>query len=59
MQVLLLIVLSTGACSTVFGQESTSVFNFLNLPVSSHSTALGGRNISLIEDDISLISQNP
>jgi hypothetical protein len=59
MQVLLLIVLSTGACSTVFGQESTSVFNFLNLPVSSHSTALGGRNISLVEDDISLISQNP
>lgn len=41
------------------GQESTSVFNFLNLPVSAHSTALGGKNISLIEDDISLINQNP
>ena len=40
-------------------QESTSVFNFLNLPVSSHSTALGGKNISLVEDDISLIGQNP
>ena len=41
------------------GQESGSVFNFLNLPVSSHSTALGGKNISLIEDDISLAMQNP
>lgn len=40
-------------------QESGTVFNFLNLPVSSHSTALGGKNISLIEDDISLALQNP
>ena len=40
-------------------QESGSVFNFLSLPVSSHSTALGGRNISLVEDDISLAIQNP
>ena len=35
------------------------MFNFLNLPVSSHSTALGGKNISLVEDDISLALQNP
>lgn len=40
-------------------QESGTVFNFLNLPVSAHSTALGGKNISLIEDDISLAMQNP
>lgn len=41
------------------GQESTSVFNFLSLPTSAHSMALGGRNISTIEDDASLIFQNP
>ncbi len=46
-------------CSMVMAQEGGSVFNFLNLPVSSHSTMLGGRNISLIEDDISLGMQNP
>ena len=46
-------------CSMVSAQESSSVFNFLNLPVSSHSTALGGKNISLVEDDISLALQNP
>ena len=40
-------------------QESNSVFNFLEMPVSAHSTALGGRNISLIEDDASLVFSNP
>lgn len=45
--------------SIVSAQESSSVFNFLNLPVSSHSTTLGGKNISLVEDDISLALQNP
>ena len=48
-------------CSSLIclAQEAGSVFNFLNLPVSSHSTALGGKNISLIEDDVSLAMQNP
>ncbi len=40
-------------------QESSSVFNFLSLPQSAHATALGGKNISLIEDDASLTFQNP
>ena len=40
-------------------QESNSVFNFLTMPVSSHATALGGKHISLIEDDASLIFGNP
>lgn len=52
---LLLFIVSLGA----FGQESTSVFNFLSLSSSSHANALGGRNISLIEDDASLTLQNP
>ena len=42
-----------------YAQESNSVFNFLEMPVSAHSTALGGRNISLIEDDASLVFSNP
>lgn len=40
-------------------QESASVFNFLQLPMSAHSSALGGKNISLIDDDASLIFDNP
>lgn len=40
-------------------QGSSSVFDFLNLPTSSHAMAMGGKNLSLIEDDASLIFQNP
>lgn len=40
-------------------QESSSVFNFLRLPSSAHATALGGTNVSLIDDDASLIFNNP
>lgn len=45
--------------SAAAAQESNSVFNFLEMPVSAHATALGGRNISLIEDDASLVFGNP
>ena len=54
-----LIALFCAANLSLKAQESTSVFNFLNLPTSSHATALGGKNISLIEDDISLAFHNP
>lgn len=40
-------------------QESQTGYNFLRLPVSAHAAALGGENISLIEDDEALIFQNP
>lgn len=39
--------------------ESTSVFNFLSLPTSAHGMALGGRNISMPDDDASLLFHNP
>jgi len=40
-------------------QESQTAYNFLRLPVSAHVAALGGENISLIEDDATLIFHNP
>ena len=40
-------------------QESQTAYNFLRLPVSAHAAALGGDNISLIEDDASLMFHNP
>ena len=40
-------------------QESQTIYNFLRLPVSSHAAALGGDNISLIEDDAALTIHNP
>jgi long-subunit fatty acid transport protein len=40
-------------------QESQTVYNFLRLPVSAHVAALGGDNITVIEDDASLLFHNP
>ncbi len=40
-------------------QESQTAYNFLRLPSSAHAAALGGENISLVEDDPSLVFSNP
>lgn len=40
-------------------QESSSVFNFLKIPVAAHTAALGGENVSLAIDDPTLIFGNP
>ena len=47
------------ASLTVWGQESSSVFNFLKITPSAHVAALGGENVSLTMDDASLIFGNP
>ena len=52
---LLLMLLST----PIRAQESQTAYNFLRLPVSAHAAALGGENISIIEDDPSLMFSNP
>ena len=40
-------------------QGSQTAYHFLRLPVSAHVAALGGDNISIIEDDATLIFHNP
>ena len=40
-------------------QESQTVYNFLRLPMSAHAAALGGDNITLIEDDAAMMFHNP
>ena len=42
-----------------YAQESQTAYNFLRLPVSAHVAALGGDNISIVEDDATLIFHNP
>jgi hypothetical protein len=44
---------------TSIAQESQTEYNFLRLPVSAHAAALGGDNISMVEDDASLMFNNP
>ena len=40
-------------------QDSRTEYSFLRLPVSAHAAALGGDNVSIIEDDEALIFSNP
>ncbi|MBR2244606.1 MAG: type IX secretion system protein PorQ [Prevotella sp.] len=40
-------------------QESQEVFTFLRLPVSAHVAALGGDNVTIDDDDPTLIFHNP
>jgi len=55
------LILFTFHCSllTAASQESTTSYNFLRLPVSAHVAAVGGDNITLTDDDASLIFHNP
>ena len=49
-----------GLFSTIFqAQDSQTEYNFLRLPISAHAAALGGDNITIIEDDPSLMFSNP
>ena len=43
----------------VAAQESQEVFSFLRLPVSAHVAALGGDNITIDDDDPTVIFHNP
>ncbi len=47
------------ATTHVAAQDSDNVFNFLRLPASAHVSALGGDNISLTDNDASLVFHNP
>ena len=56
---ILAVVLMIAASMRLQAQESNSVFSFLNLPTSAHVVGLGGRNISVADDDISMGFHNP
>ena len=38
---------------------TTTAYNFLSVPASSHVYGLGGHNLTIIDDDINLVEQNP
>lgn len=47
------------ACKTVAQNGGDKSYTFLELPVSAHVAALGGENISIIEDDVNVALHNP
>lgn len=55
----LFIIILTVIAATTKAQDNRTGYNFLRLPVSAHAAALGGDNISIIEDDESMIFNNP
>lgn len=55
----IIVILTLIACQHIVAHESRSAYNFLRLPVSAHAAALGGDNITIIDDDQMLIFSNP
>lgn len=51
--------LAWSATAGAMAQESQTVYNFLRLPMSAHAAALGGDNITIIDDDATLVFANP
>ena len=47
------------AAGGVRAQESASVYHFLQFPQAAHTTALGGVNISAVDDDAAAALNNP
>ncbi len=45
--------------SVLRAEEGNTAYEFLNIPTSSHVWALGGTNIAIISDDVSLADANP
>lgn len=58
-RILILFIAVLSAAVLKAQNDSQTAYNFLKLPVSAHGTALGGYNISVIEDDPSLAFANP
>ncbi len=53
------VLVSAGSILSAAAQNTSSGYGFLDIPVSSHTYALGGVNSALIDNDILLSDQNP
>ncbi|MCC8113937.1 MAG: type IX secretion system protein PorQ [Bacteroidales bacterium] len=51
--------LSVSAALGTMAQDGTTAYEFLNMPLSTRIYGLGGVNISLVDDDVTTIDQNP
>lgn len=57
--VILLAALGVAMLAVADDGPKTTAYNFLNVPSSSHVYGLGGHNLTIIDDDINLVEQNP
>ncbi|MDE6237200.1 MAG: hypothetical protein K2M45_04980, partial [Muribaculaceae bacterium] len=40
-------------------QQSSSAYDFLDISTSTHAYTLGGRNVAIVDPDVTLVDQNP
>jgi hypothetical protein len=59
MKKVFLLILTISLPLFVQAQESQEVYGFLRLPVSAHVAALGGDNVTIADDDPTVIFHNP
>ena len=57
--ILLFLLISSGFAAKAQTLGGNAIYSFLKLPFSAQAAALGGRNISNFEADLSLLSENP
>lgn len=55
--IILIVLVISPLCG--YAQEGRTSYDFMNITPSAHAYALGGNNISIIEEDITLIENNP
>ncbi|MDE7495604.1 MAG: hypothetical protein K2M67_02015, partial [Muribaculaceae bacterium] len=48
-----------GFAASARAEQGETAYEFLNIPTSSHVWGLGGTNIAVIDDDITLTDANP
>lgn len=58
-QSILLVAAAMAIVAMAGDNTTTTAYNFLSVPSSSHVYGLGGHNLTIIDDDINLVEQNP
>lgn len=59
MRIIAIIAILTTVMATVSKAQNNNTYEFLNIPVSARAAALGGQNITVVENDFTMASQNP
>lgn len=58
-RITLFLISIAAAAAAAMASDGSPAYNFLNVPLSTRIYGLGGMNISLVDDDVSTIDQNP
>ena len=59
LRILLILITSCCLLPAVSAQDGSTAYNYLNITSSARIYALGGVNITAVEDELSVTDQNP